>query len=909
MGLAVVVVLLISPLTARANVTWALPAGQSGDWAVASNWGGSVPTVNDTAYVVNGGTATITQFSGACDALVLGSSAEAGTLQMIGSSSHLSASFEYVGDYGTGTFMQTGGTNRSQYLFSLGWNTGGSGYYSLSGGLLVMGGVEYLGYFGAGTFFQSGGTNQNAGVYLGYYAGVSGTYNLNGVLLSDDEYVGYNGTGTFSQAGGTNRNEGGLYVGYNAGSRGTYSLSGGQSYGDLFVGSNVGSSGTCNFSGGLLSGAIETVGENGTGIFSQSGGDNQYQGLICLGFNAGSSGTYNLSGGLVAGGEEEVGYSGTGTFTQSSGTNQNLDLYVGYSAGSRGTYNLSNGQLAVGGYPGEYMGYSGTGTFNQSGGTNSVTNGLILAYDASSAGTYNLNGGLLVLSALGQGSGTATFNFGGGTLGASAAWSSSLSMNLSGIGGPATIDASGGSISLSGNLSGNGGLTEVGSGLLILSGSNTYTGGTKIETGTLVVLNSTALPDGSSLTVGAVGTLLFNPAAHLLAVESLAAQASPIPEPSTLALLIVGAAGLLAFVWRRRRLGQTICMTLVLLSTAGLAKAANVFNMGGTISGGTWTGLASLQFVTVGDAGNLPDPATGNLHASVPYVFQMGKYDVTLGQYTAFLNAVAKTDTYGLYNSGMASDFYYFGISQGGSSGSFVYSVTGLNTVGPSHQTANLPVFDVTWGDAARFCNWLQNGQPTGAEGITTTEQGAYTLDGGTSQSALMAVTRNGGAQFFIPNVDESYKAAYYVGGGTNAGYWTYPTQSNTVPSNILSATGTNNANYGRGPALTPVGYLADSPGPYGTYDMGGDVYQWNETAVVPGMFRTWLGGSCEAVPEILSSSLVGVYESDPSTHSYLVGFRVASSEAVPEPSTLALLIVGAAGLLAVAWRRKKHAS
>ena len=29
----------------------------------------------------------------------------------------------------------------------------------------------------------------------------------------------------------------------------------------------------------------------------------------------------------------------------------------------------------------------------------------------------------------------------------------------------------------------------------------------------------------------------------------------------------------------------------------------------------------------------------------------MGKYDVTVGQYCEFLNAVAKTDTYGLYNS------------------------------------------------------------------------------------------------------------------------------------------------------------------------------------------------------------------------------------------------------------------
>ncbi len=34
------------------------------------------------------------------------------------------------------------------------------------------------------------------------------------------------------------------------------------------------------------------------------------------------------------------------------------------------------------------------------------------------------------------------------------------------------------------------------------------------------------------------------------------------------------------------------------------------------------------------------------------------------------------------------------------------------------------------WGDAARFANWLENGQPTGPEGTGTTETGSYTLNG-----------------------------------------------------------------------------------------------------------------------------------------------------------------------------------
>ena len=76
--------------------------------------------------------------------------------------------------------------------------------------------------------------------------------------------------------------------------------------------------------------------------------------------------------------------------------------------------------------------------------------------------------------------------------------------------------------------------------------------------------------------------------------------------------------------------------------------------------------------VPVGNAGNVADPATGNLYGAVAYNYSIGKYDVTLGQYTAFLNAVAKTDTYGLYNSYMGvRTTIHSGISQSGSPGSY----------------------------------------------------------------------------------------------------------------------------------------------------------------------------------------------------------------------------------------------
>ncbi|MGA2035829.1 MAG: SUMF1/EgtB/PvdO family nonheme iron enzyme [Thermoguttaceae bacterium] len=307
----------------------------------------------------------------------------------------------------------------------------------------------------------------------------------------------------------------------------------------------------------------------------------------------------------------------------------------------------------------------------------------------------------------------------------------------------------------------------------------------------------------------------------------------------------------------------------------------------------------TMDMVTVGDPGNVAD-TTG--YGAVGYVYEMGKYDVTTTQYTAFLNAVAKTsDPYGLYNSDMTTVFpnlwgVNLGIARSGSPGNYSYSVIG---------SGNVPVVDVTWGDAARFANWLQNGQPSGPgtiEAPGTTETGAYTLSG--DVSSLMEA-RNPGATYFIPSENEWYKSAYYKGGSTNAGYWQYPTKSNTAPSNVLSASGTNNANfYNNGYTdptnyLTPVGYFAGSPGPYGTYDQGGDVYQWNE-----GPSRGLRGGSFPFDSSNLASSTRG--GTNPTYETYYIGFRVAGSAASPEPGGVAMLLAGA--LAFGIWRLRRNA-
>src|SRR6478672_11645854 len=109
----------------------------------------------------------------------------------------------------------------------------------------------------------------------------------------------------------------------------------------------------------------------------------------------------------------------------------------------------------------------------------------------------------------------------------------------------------------------------------------------------------------------------------------------------------------------------------------------------------------TIDTVPVGDMGNPNDPATGNLYGGVNYAYSIGKYEVTVGQYVEFLNAIAATDTYGLYNSSAGA------ISRVGSPGAYSYSVIG---------SSKIPVSQLFWRSVARFANWLHNGQPTGAQ-------------------------------------------------------------------------------------------------------------------------------------------------------------------------------------------------
>ena len=306
--------------------------------------------------------------------------------------------------------------------------------------------------------------------------------------------------------------------------------------------------------------------------------------------------------------------------------------------------------------------------------------------------------------------------------------------------------------------------------------------------------------------------------------------------------------------------------------------------------------LVTIDTVTVGDAGNAADT---NGHGAVADVFAMGKYEVTIGQYTTFLNSVASvtSDSYvvNLWNTNMATDFNVAGISRtGGGSGISPYSYSGIGS-------SNRPIAYVSWFSAARFANWMNNGATNGA----STETGAYSLNGATNGIIL----KNPGATWFIPSGDQWYKAAFYKGGGTNAGYWDYPTQSDTTPGNVVGgasnqANFTNNlgefsvtqsTNYSTNQNyLTEAGAFMNSAGFYGTFDQGGNVMEWTD-AVVDTNQRGVRGGAYPYGSDHLQSDFTGGVSLNPVQKFGSVGFRVAT---VPEPSTYALLLLAGAGWL-----------
>ncbi|HET6455337.1 MAG TPA: SUMF1/EgtB/PvdO family nonheme iron enzyme, partial [Armatimonadota bacterium] len=145
------------------------------------------------------------------------------------------------------------------------------------------------------------------------------------------------------------------------------------------------------------------------------------------------------------------------------------------------------------------------------------------------------------------------------------------------------------------------------------------------------------------------------------------------------------------------------------------------------------------------------------------------------------------------------------------------------------------------------------------------------------------------------------------------AGYWDYPTSSDTAPGQDMTDASGNNANYYTAPYAYPIdsgkyttvaGEFQNSDSPYGTFDQGGNVWEWNEAIVYQDtnhICRGLRGGSFYDDDDFLQASGRGSCTL-PTGEGGDVGFRV--SEVVPEPSSFVVLACGLGMLLGLKRRR-----
>jgi YD repeat-containing protein len=284
--------------------------------------------------------------------------------------------------------------------------------------------------------------------------------------------------------------------------------------------------------------------------------------------------------------------------------------------------------------------------------------------------------------------------------------------------------------------------------------------------------------------------------------------------------------------------------------------------------------IYNIDFVPVLNPNNPPnnnapsDISTISSSGSVNYNFHIGKYEVTNAQYCLFLNSVAKTDTNDLYRILMENE-----IVRSGSTGNYSYSVvSGYD---------NKPVCFVSQFDIFRFVNWLHNNRPSGAQDNTTTEDGAYDM-------SLSAPSRKSGARFWIPNLDEWYKAAFYsqdLNSG-NGGYYLYPISSNSLISSTPPG-GPTSANFNTVVgSKTDVGSYTSAISPCGAYDMAGNISERLENILHSNNYThavgnwSYSGGEVSISGELFnSSSSEYAFSSASSTgENERTGFRIAGS-------------------------------
>ena len=309
-------------------------------------------------------------------------------------------------------------------------------------------------------------------------------------------------------------------------------------------------------------------------------------------------------------------------------------------------------------------------------------------------------------------------------------------------------------------------------------------------------------------------------------------------------------------------------LAFILLSEIS-AKAQTI-----TETFGAGVNAFSIEFVQIGNLGNAAD-TTGspNSAGSVSYAYHIGKYEISQ-------DVINKANLYNDLNISL------FDLSPFGGNG------------------PNRPATGISWYEAARFVNYLNTSQGF-SNAYKFDASGNYQIwnpsDNGYNASNRF---RNTSAKYYLPSLDEWYKAAY---GSPSGNWYNFPNGSDVSPSSINGGTEPNSAvfsrNYWEGPAdYNNAGGLSA----WGTMAQGGNICEWMETAIdlqndVSDETRERRGGLWYISNSYLDAGTR--FSGSPSDEHGDSGFRVAM---VPEPSALSLLAVGLGGLALLRQGRKK---
>jgi formylglycine-generating enzyme required for sulfatase activity len=287
---------------------------------------------------------------------------------------------------------------------------------------------------------------------------------------------------------------------------------------------------------------------------------------------------------------------------------------------------------------------------------------------------------------------------------------------------------------------------------------------------------------------------------------------------------------------------------------------------------GSGSNSFEISFVQISQTNNATDPRTTNKYGAVPYEYRASIYEISQ-------NDITKATAGGLSN------------------------VTAGTYLGDK------PAANITWYEAAAFVNWLNTSSGKTAAYNLSWSGTAWSMTLQSSSNAWMLggtnLYRNKDAYYFLPSENEWYKAAYYNPAGSN--YFLYPTASSTVPTAVTNGTATNTAVFAGNtvsPTQPAVVTLAGALSTYGTMGQGGNLREWNESANDglnnnANAIRAMRGGYYPSLAGTLASTNRDIF--DPFLVNTSFGFRVAS---VPEPSTYALLLLGAGAMYL--WKRRQ---